>query len=236
MQKELSKDAARGVLPNYHNAMVGNSYVMILNKLPGRREYYLPSYPMNFRSDIAPHVRDVEGLVAAGADSWAWGKAVDGLQVGLYLYAHYHYGGEGSSSISASVVLRNTTDKPLAVNLYDVDKYLDITATSADGKVVHSEFYNGTHAAANFDAALNTRIIAPKSKLFIGCTGWANIIYWSIPVEPGQYDFQASYTSKRQGNGKDNLKLWTGTINSKPWTGTITSEPRKVRWAPRVNN
>ncbi len=236
-KKEMLKDAARGAQTSYHNAMVGNSYVMILNKLPGRGEYYLPSYPMNFRSDIGPHVREVEGLVAAGADSWAWGKAVDGLQVGLYLYAHYHYGGEDNSSISASVVLRNTTDKPLAVNLYDLDKYLEITATSADGKVVHSDFYNGKNRdATKYDAAVNTRVIAPKSKVFIDSTGWANIIYWSIPAGPGKYDFQASYTSKREGNGKDNLKLWTGTINSKPWTGTITSEPRKIRWAPRVNN
>jgi hypothetical protein len=227
---------AQSVQTAYHSALVGNSYLMLLNKLPGRGEYYLPSYPMNFRPDTDRYVKEVQRLVAAGIDSWAWGKPVDGLQVGVYLFAHYNYGGGNQSSVAASVVLRNTTDKPLAVNLYDVDKYLEITATSADGKVVHSDFYSVTNlTATKYDTAVNTIVIAPKAKIFIGSAGRADRINWSIPVGPGQYDFQAFYTSKHGGNGKDNLKLWTGTINSKSCTGTITSEPRQIHWAPRAN-
>ena len=210
----------------YHSAVVGNSYLLILNKLPGHAEYYLPTYSMNFRPDTDASVKEVEKLAAAGIESWSWGKPFNGLQVGLFLFAHTNIGGGPDSSMEACVVLRNTTDKPLAVNLYEDDTYLEVTATSAEGKAFQSAFYNWRrHVPTPFDPAVNTVVIGPRGKVFVGPRGKGNTINWNMPLGPGKYVFQASYTTKREGSGKDNLKLWTGTVSSKPWPCTINSKP-----------
>jgi hypothetical protein len=227
LKSDITLKAVNAQQAAYHSALVGDSYLMILDKLPGRGEYYLPSYSMNFRPYTDAGVKEVGKLAAAGIDSWSWGKAVNGLQVGLYLFDHHNIGGGPNSFMEASIVLRNTTDKPLAVNLYDVDRFLEITATASDGRFFRSEFYNWKkHPVTQFDAAVNTIVIAPKGKAFIDSTGRANTIKWAMPLNPGKYDFQASYTSKREGNGKDRLKkLWIGTVNSKPFTCTIYGKP-----------
>jgi hypothetical protein len=221
-----AKPADPPVRGSYQNAVVGNSYLLILNKLPGHAEYYLPAYSMNFRPDTDAGVKEVEKLAAAGIESWSWGKPFNGLQVGLYLFAHTNIGGGPNSSMEACVVLRNTTDKPLAVNFYEDDRCLEITATSTDGKVFDSGFYSWRrHIPMPFDPAVNSVVIGPRGKVFVGSRGRATTIKWNMPLGPGKYVFQVSYTSKREGNGKNNLKLWLGTIESKPSTVTINSKP-----------
>jgi hypothetical protein len=226
LKSDITLKAVNAQQAAYHSALVGDSYLIILDKLPGRGEYYLPAYSMNFRPAADAGVKEVGKLAAAGIDSWSWGKALNGLQIGLYLFDRHNIGGGPNSFMEASIVLRNTTDKPLAVNLYEDELYLDVTAAAGDGKVIHSSFYNWRrHIPAPFDAAVNTVVIEPKGKVFIGSKGRANTIKWAMPLNPGKYDFQVSYTSKREGNGRDKLKLWTGTVNSKPFTCTIYGKP-----------
>jgi hypothetical protein len=221
------KAAAPAVKQTYHNPLVGDSCLMILSKLPGQAngEYYLPNRWENLRATNDPGVKAIEKLAPAAIESWSWGKPVNGLQIGLYVFASFDTPPRRFDQyMEASVALRNTTDKPLAVNLYEMDKCLEITATSAGGNVFHSEFYNWKkHPVTRFDAAADTFVIEPKGKIFIGPAGLAYTTV-AMALGDGKYVFQASYTSKRQANSKDHPKLWTGTITSKPLTGG----PRKA--------
>ncbi len=204
-----------------HTAMVGSSYLMILGKLPGRSEYYLSSYKLNFKPEGDSSVKDVEKLALAGIESWSWGKAVNGLQIGFHLFTYCKIG-DNSAQMDACVVLRNTTDKPLAVNLYEMDIYLDIAADGAGGNPIHAGFYNWKkRPITQFDPAVNSVIIPAKGKLFIGPYGRATYVEWDGPLGNGKHTFTVSYTSKRQDKGKDKLTLWTGKITSSEATATF---------------
>ena len=63
---------------------VGASYVLILSKLPGKPEYFLPTYPKNYApAGDAEKVKAIEA--AADVSKWAWGAAGNGLQIALKL-------------------------------------------------------------------------------------------------------------------------------------------------------
>ena len=147
--------------------------MMVLNKLPGRTEYYLPSYFMNFKAATDPMVKEVEKL--ADMDSWPWGKSQSGLQLACMVISAYELGGEAGkdASVYACLAVRNVSDKPLAVNLYDDDKCLQITATS-DAGTFSTDFYNfKSRQPTEFDAD-NTVVVKPGGIIFIGPTGPAD--------------------------------------------------------------
>ena len=114
----------------FHSALIASSYLMLV-RLGGRQEYYLSSYMLNFKPEADSSVKEAEKLATGGIESWSWGKTVHGLQAGFHLFAYAKIG-DNSSLMTACVILRNTTDKPIAVNLYDMDRCLEITADAAD--------------------------------------------------------------------------------------------------------
>ncbi len=170
--------------PNYPKFKAGNSYMMVLNKLPGRTEYYLPSYFMNFKAATDPMVKEVEKL--ADMDSWPWGKSQSGLQLACMVISAYELGGEAGkdASVYACLAVRNVSDKPLAVNLYDDDKCLQITATS-DAGAFSTDFYNfKSRQPTEFDAD-NTVVVKPGGIIFIGPTGPADHgLGFQMPLRP----------------------------------------------------
>ncbi len=202
--------------PNYPKFQTGKSYMMILSKLPDRTEYYLPSYFLNFKADADPMVKEVEKL--ADLDSWPWGKEQNGLRMAcMMMSAYVTPGGTGDRAFCfACVAVRNVSDKPLAVNLYDNDKCLQITATS-DAGAFSTNFYNfKSRQPADFDAS-NTVVVNPKAMVFIGPTSLGDRgLGFRLPLDPGKYEFHATYTNSREGKGKNDVPLWKGTLDSKP--------------------
>lgn len=217
---------------NYPNLRVGQSYVLILRKMPGKTEYYLPSYPKNYGRATKDRIARIEK--AANVDKWPWGKAVNGLQialvpsrpvVNLMTVRQSVRGPDGQMGqpvtkklayVQAVVALRNTSKKALAVNLYMGDGFLKVEGTGPAGKTVSPDLY-GFLAAMGLAGpqAKDVAKIEPGKVMFINARGQTKYGGGGhpLPLSPGKWKFKASYTSVRKANVKGG-KLWTGKIES----------------------
>ncbi len=228
----------------YASLQAGKGYVLLLRKMAGRAEYYLPSYPRNSAPAGAEEIKKIER--AALVAKWAWGKAVGGLQIALVprqtrvqlrqIRRHVR-GKDGrmrpqfqgkSASVPCVVALRNVAKEPVAVNLYAGDRLLSVVAKGPGGKTVKPDLYGWL---ARADLALfspkYTAIIKPGAVLFIGPTGKGDYgMSLNLDVATGKWRLQASYTCARQAAGVGGRKLWTGTIQSAPAEIEVTNPPK----------
>jgi len=206
--------------PAYPTLAVGTSYVLLLKRMVGREEHFLPAYFKNFRRADENTVKEIARL--ADLEQWPWGEAQDGLQMALVpsrrtLTAGRRRGGGPSVFIQCTVAVRNVSDKPLAVNLYPEDRSLSLTATDAEGNVQTADLY-GWLARADLRAfgpwALHE--IAPGRMLFVGPSGAPTFgLGVNLPLRPGAWRLQAGYASKRDAKSAGGLAAWTGAITSK---------------------
>jgi len=225
--------------PSYPNLRKGSAYVLVLRRLPGKEKgYYLPAYFKNFRPD---RKQDVDPIVkATQVDRWAWGKAVNGLQLALVTTRDWaqlgrqvvrrRVGGKWvrmppSVHVQAVIALRNTSAKPVTVNLYQGDKFLSVRAANPAGKEVHVDFYSYLQARRilPFDRAKNTRKIEPGEVAFISPHGAGPYgIGFNLAAPAGKWTLTAGYTSKRSVK---TAALWTGTLSS----GAVDFEVKAAR-------
>ncbi|MDP6635374.1 MAG: hypothetical protein QGG42_10775 [Phycisphaerae bacterium] len=169
---------------------VGQSYILILRAMPGKPEYYLPSYPKNYRPARPDDIAKIEK--AADVSKWPWGKAVGGLEIALAptrTTVHLRQvtrsvrGPDGkfrrqfkglSAYLTLVIALRNVTKAPINVSLYQEDKFLAVTARGPGNKVIKADLYGYLATGGRRVVPVgprHTTTIAPGQLVFIHSGG-----------------------------------------------------------------
>jgi hypothetical protein len=218
---------------------VGKTYVLFLQKLADRAEYFLPSRPEGCPE--ADEAAIAAARKAADIDKWAWGKPSEGLQMAMIVsgtrFTTVAGGADEVVRMHYNFVLRNVSDKPLVVNLYYPDKLYSLQAKGPEGKSAAHDFPVDMLARPGFNQAM-VHQLPPGGMVFLCPTGLShgrgNVL--ELPLTAGKWTLQAAYESKRQQGptremGKNpnpaNLqdKLWTGQVKS----GEILVEVNEVK-------
>ena len=211
----------------------GTSQVLLLRRLEGREELYLPDVPSCRHQDDPQAVARVRE--AMRTDLWGWGEAVGGLQVGLAplpkafpltMEVHRRRGLDGTwkvkmvrppARIEPVVAIRNVSDKPVSVSLHPGDWSLSLQCAGPEGKKVVREVSEAPGESKPFDGdAVAT--IGPGQVRFLAGGG---LVDESVPLSSvlgdGAWAVKAVFTAKRaEAPGPDGTsrKLATGTISS----------------------
>ena len=225
--------------PFYPNLRKGQSYVLLLRRLRGRKEYFLPGYFKNCRPAKAEQVAEVWG--AADVGNWPWGQAKDGLRLALLPVRRtvritktaglrvlgkdrrFHPAPARTwAPVQYLVALRNVSAKPVAVTVYPEDRFFSLTATKPDGKAIKTDFYE---ALKRMDLRAfgpwATAALRPGQLIFIQAMGQGDYAgALNLPPRPGKWKLQAGYTAARKAK-VGGLDLWTGQITSKPVEVTV---------------
>lgn len=238
----LSRDARK-----YPRLVAKSRYVLMLRRLPGRPQYYLPSEGRNYRPALRTEIAKVER--AAGVDNWPWGEQLGGLRLALVLtrpIVEYQpqqiIGGSssgrgaavrriGGAQVRAVVALRNTSGEAITLSTYKWDEFLSLRAAGPEDKLIAHDFYKyGRSARQPAFARKYTSSIQPGKVVFIGPEGPGERgIAIRMPLNPGRWALKAVYSSERQA-GDEEEKLWTGKIESAPVPIQVRRSPG---FAPR---
>jgi len=221
----------------YPNLGVGKRYLLMLRNFPGaaKGEFFLPGYPRSsyeVNENNKKIVARIEKL--ADLDNWPWGKIVGGVQMAL-LPAHpqvnvspMHSPPAANPALRAYTklvfALRNTTDKPISVNLYPPDKCLSLSWSSEGRKRRRYDLYawlaRSRRPQPRFDANRHVRLIAPGRIVLVGTrasaggAGYTGVGVSLDGVKPGKMKLTAAYESKRDLPADAGVKLWKGKIES----------------------
>lgn len=196
---EMSNDPAVDVKRAFPPMAKGQSYVLLLEKPKDNATYYVQCFLPGDQAKAFERVADV--------DKWAWGKTVDGLQLALCLPPT----AIANRNIGAVIAVRNTTDKPIVLNLDPADKFLSGTITGDQAGAI--DFYKLMRVDVGTFEARYTTTIQPKAVAFIGPTGQTPYtVFLPVDLKPGKATLQITYTSTREGEGDP--KLWKGTLQS----------------------
>jgi len=207
--------------PAWPDLKVGTAYVLILRRLPDRREYFLPAYPKNFRTAVEKNVAEVEAF--ADVDAWPWGEETGGLRVALVpssptatLYPART--GTPTVQVQVTVALRNTTAGPLAVNLYEWDRHLTVYVVAVDGAAVKYDMYSYLEQSRKRKQPFGpdaVEVIPAGEMLLIGPAGATKYgLGLHLPLTAGKWNIQAAYETNRKGAAKGGQPLWTGKVVS----------------------
>lgn len=216
----------------------GSSYVLLLRKMADRDQLYLPFYPTCAQKATRQAVARVR--IAADVRKWAWGVVVNGLQIACVPRDRvFQLRGPGKIRrrgqwvvfpaptavyVMATVALRNTSDKPVTVNLYQWDKFLSAAGADAKGATITAELYTGMDRVRPTPMTdKNIATVKPGEMIYIGPFGDGGYgAGLRLPAKPGEWAVRVAYTSKRAKGPKDQ-PLWTGALQSGPVT--ITMKP-----------
>ncbi len=223
--------------PSHLVLKTGQKYLLLLRKLPGKAEYFLPSYPKNAKAIDQTEfnkkfVAKVEKLV--DIDTWPWGKAAGGLQMALITensqatLAQMRVKRGGPLVVRArvplTIAMRNVSDRPITVNMYQWDRFLGLSYTQGKKQIEYPlyeylDLSKRPQPAFSFAGKL-VKTIKPGEIIFLGPNGASLYPGMRVSVmgEPGKMWLQAKYVSTRTAaDPKDeNRKLWTGEILSAP--------------------
>ena len=210
----------------FANLQPGQKYLLILHKLPGRKEYYVPTYPKNYiLVNDASQERVAETEKVCDVERWPWGKEVNGLQLALVPSAsriplsrsRKTRGGPffDSALVNVTFALRNTSKNPIALNVYRGDRYLSLTYASPGHAVKTHNFYGARVRLAPWSDEKHVLEIPPGEIVFIGPHGPGGYgTHVALEAPPGMLTLQAGYSSDRKASSKSGLNLWTGTLHS----------------------
>jgi hypothetical protein len=217
--------------PVYPNFKLGDSQVVILKAMKGKNQFYLPSMGNSFMQATEQNIERIER--AANVAKWSWGKVSNGLQIAfiprwtetqlrgprtiIRRGKKKTYPAPTAVYVPCMIALRNTTDKPVSVNLFPMDKFLGTRKANDAGKAKTVPMYaNLARARLKPFGPHNVVKIEPGSHIFIGEWGkgdyGANI---RTASDAGQWAFTVSYASKR-AKGPGGEALWTGRVESAP--------------------
>ena len=221
----------RGLWPIYPRLFARYPYVLILRRLPGRAECYLPYKGMHYFSAMRTEIARV--AKAANFEEWPWGEGVDGLRIALVptrsvatFQQQQILGGPsggkepmqrvGGALLEAVVALRNTSAKPVTVNLYKWDRFLSLRAVGADGTAIEHDFYK--YERMDRQVAFEPKhkaAIGPGQVLVVGPAGARDRgLVVRMSLTPGRWSVRAGYSSEREAGAEAEEKLWTGKIES----------------------
>jgi len=228
--------------PAYPNLKNGSEYLLLLSKLPDSHDLYLVPAYLYFRpskpAEIAKYAK------AADVDKWPWGKAVNGLQLTMILRRPETWLPRGivrrrvrkngkwvtvqskaQPTVHTVTALRNVSDKPIKVRLYQGDKFLTVSAVDTAGRTIKPDLYYGLNPNRMpvFDAGRHVATIAPGKIEFIAHYGKGPYgMSFQLPVyKAGKYTLSLSYTAKTDG-------FWKGTLASKPALLTLKAFPKRT--------
>jgi hypothetical protein len=233
--------------PAYPSLTVGDRYIVVLKKMDGKGKYHLPAYFKNFRRESEQELKRY--VQASDSTKWAWGKSVNGLRMAITpsrtelmlprgkRLSYVRKNGKmvrvampPSVYVQGAIILQNTSDKPISVNLYRADKFMSIQAANAAGKVVKVDLYTAmlSRNVKAFDAK-DVVVIEPGKTKFIASYG-ASVLGFNfrLPVKPGKWTLGVGYASKR-AKGAGGEKLWAGSVTSAPVELTVKTFPKPKR-------
>jgi hypothetical protein len=214
----------------------GKTYLLMLVKLPGtdKNVYYLPNNPQCVQAPDEEYVAAMSK--ALDQKNWPWSKPVNGLQMAMF--ASYEIVPRSKAStapadgkldvlLHMSLALKNSSDKPMAVNPMAVNpgeghEYISITAASG-GAVVKGEVYKprevGAIPQSGASVFLTCTILMPGQVAFITPYGREEGDF-AIPlrVAAGKWTLTTRYESTQAGN----VGAWIGDKSQHPlWVGTV---------------
>ena len=195
--------------------------VFILQRLPGRKEYYLPAHTKYYRSAKKTWVAAVKKAVDVAA--FPWGKPVKGLQISVTLPVEDS--GDHSTSHSLVVAVRNASNRPIRLNMHAPDKFLSVRATGPDGKAITVNWTFRPPSERGAFKKADTQTVQPGQIMFLGPWGpqVVGASCW-FPRQSGAWRLQVVYRSERRAEG---MNLWTGRAESKPVAITVPPAPKK---------
>lgn len=207
-------------LPIRHDSepVVGQTYLLILYRLTGRTEYYLPANAGYWDSPDAQNIKAIRSLL--DTSKWPWGKAESGLQIALFApsEAEMRLGG---APMNVAVALRNASDKPVTIVLNPMDMPMSLSATGADGKPVPIKLYAGP---CKEPAGGWRRKLEPGDVVFIKPLGLATeMTLVTAGIGEGKWTLHAEFS----GRGTSAFESWIGKVQSKPVE--VEVRPEEVR-------
>ncbi|MHC4718358.1 MAG: hypothetical protein ACYS5V_15405, partial [Planctomycetota bacterium] len=198
----------------------GASCVLLLRRLAGREELYLPDRPS------CRHPADPEAIYrvreAAQTDAWRWGKAVDGLQIALAsipraypltMEVRRRRGHDGRwrakmvrpmVRLRPVVAVRNVSDKPRSLSMHPGDWSLSVEGVGSGGGKISQEIFRPPYRPPAFDPAA-IQVLQPGQIRFIAQGG---MVDESMPLylrlADGQWSLKAVFVANRgQARGAD---------------------------------
>lgn len=188
---------------------LGKDHYLVLRKMPGRKDYWLMPNPLccMLKELLAKAVLER----AIHVEKWPWGKVADGLQMAMIVHSNMVSlpgrdpapGLAKQGTVFFNFVLRNTTDKPITVNLNPPDKLFAVEVTGPDGKSTRHELSSELRSAdelakAVFDAGMICTI-KPGEMIFVGPDGLTQGVAQALtlPIAPGKWTCQAAYENTR---------------------------------------
>lgn len=193
----------------------GQSYLLLLKKMPGQSAYYLNAMPPHVQPAAKPMVDKVRKL--CDVDSWPWGPAdADGLQVAMMPSSGYGqtkpgevYARGGKAYLSLLIALRNQGPKTIHVDLDPKTKPIGIEAMGEQADLVRGDPYVGTQPRSRPGVSFVVPIEPGKLQLVGPAGKAAYAVAIAMNMGPGKYEVRLTVAS--DGNGG---KAWKGTIRS----------------------
>jgi hypothetical protein len=203
----------------------GASYVLIMNRLPGGKEYYV-SPRRELTSEGTP-ARLEEVKMAADPDRWNWSQPANGLSLAVRVN---HYATEGGGrGVCAVLAVRNTSGKGVVLNLNETGGAA-VLAREADGNSVQPQ-----HDA--YSVAVIREGNAPSAKP-LGIAGFSTSMPWAIwsgsidpvPLPPGRVVIlRDNFFHLKTGRGtmQGTLEVQAGRESS-AWSGKVSTETVRI--------
>jgi hypothetical protein len=222
--------------PTYPNLTKGQKYLLLLQREQKGKGYYLPAYPKNFvsfKNSRAGRVEEYERI--CNVDSWPWGEASEGIQLAVIptktditlMKSRKGRNGPFFWNAYTQIVyaLRNASNKPVAINHYPVDRFMDLKLKQGGREELldmWSFLARAKYAAFNNK---NATIVQPGKVLFVAPYGIDQYGQtYSRKASAGKLEMQLEYSSKRRGS-VNGVSLWQGRAVSGVATVSLKMPP-----------
>ena len=208
--------------PSYPSLKAGDKYLLMLRWLPEEKVFYLPADGRLFMRTDAPKER-VEALKAVSrVADWPWGKVVDGLQFAFMPESRElvvpRGGGQGHIEIGFAAVLRNVSDKPIAVNHYGHDHFMLAKIRVGDAAPEALDLYEGINLRQEPFGLDKVTVVKPGELLLLARYGVSPYGDYLRKAPHGGRNFSLLfvYRSQREGETVDGIPLWRGVTAAAP--------------------
>jgi len=184
----------------------GQSGVWLLSK-DKAQDYYWATYPKDYQP-LAKR-KEIESLIQ-GLSKRTFSPPVNGLAA---FSSVTNLGPDGTvkgNAVGFSLILKNTTEKPLRVCTYAGDRPVRAAAKGPDGNT-EIDFYDWLARARLAPCqARNFEVIQPGQTKRIGNYG----VSYARNLKPGSYEFAISFAAKRDGTKLGLKDVWTGSVSA----------------------